>query len=89
MVCGVTYDSNMLKLEHINVEAMRILTEGTRISNIAKLYAETQLQTISERRDISMLQIVYKIKNDLDSKISVYYPPEAKLSIYKLQLKTE
>ena len=65
VVWGGTYDSNMLKLEHINVEAMGIITGATRRSNIAKLYEETQLQTISDRRDISMLQVVYKIKNDL------------------------
>ena len=40
-VWGGTYDSNILKLERLNVEAQRLITDATARSNISNLYAET------------------------------------------------
>ena len=44
---------------------MRLLTGATARSNIANLYTETSFMSVSERRDHSMLVMLYKIKNDM------------------------
>ena len=58
-VWGGTYDSNILKLERLNIEAMRLITGGTARSNISKLYDETNYKSIMELRNQ-----LYKILNN-------------------------
>ena len=62
VVWGGTFDSNILKLEQINVEALRIITGATSRSNISHLYEETSLPSFMDRRDRSMLMMLYKVK---------------------------
>ena len=64
-VWGGTFDSDLVKLERIHVDGMRLITGATARSNIANVYEETKFMSISERRDLSMLIMVYKIKNGL------------------------
>ena len=64
-VWGGTYDSDMLKLEKIHVDGMRLITGATAKSNIANLYSETSWQTFSGKRDDSMLKMFYKIKSNI------------------------
>ena len=65
VVWGGTYDSYLLKLEKIHIDGMRLICGATARSNIANLYAETSMLSISERRDHSMLIMLYKIKNGM------------------------
>ncbi len=62
VVWGGTFDSDILKLEKIHVDGMRLVTGATARSNIANLYDETSFMSVSERRDYSMLVMLYKIK---------------------------
>ena len=61
VVWGGTYDSDMVKLERIQVDAMRLITGATARSNIAKLYSETNFQTFESRTNDAMLCMMYKI----------------------------
>ena len=65
VVWGGTFDSDILKLEKIHVDAMRLICGATARSNIANLYRETSFLSMSERRDHSMLVMLYKIKNNM------------------------
>jgi len=65
VVWGGTYDSDMNKLEKINVDGMRLLTGATANSNIRKLYEETAWQSVRERCDAAMATMLYKIKHFL------------------------
>ncbi len=65
VVWGGTYDSDILKLEKIHVDGMRLVTGATARSNIANLYDETCFMSVSERRDNSMLVMLYKIKTNV------------------------
>ena len=65
VVWGGTFDSDMLKLEKIHVDGMRLITGATARSNIANVYREASFLSVSERRDNSMLLMFYKIKNGL------------------------
>ena len=56
-----TFDSNILKLQRINVEALGIITGATSRSNISHLYEETSLPSFMDRRDRSMLIMLYKV----------------------------
>ncbi len=60
VVWGGTYDSNIVKLEQINVDALRLITGATARSNIAKLYSETSMNSIMDRRDKAILTMFYK-----------------------------
>jgi hypothetical protein len=77
VVWGGSYDSDILKLERIHVDGMRLVTGATARSNIAKLYDDLLWQSIKDRRDQAMLTMIYKIKNDLaPSYLYHLLPPE-------------
>ena len=57
--------SLLAKLDHIVVEAMRLITGAPARSNIANLYKETGWQLLSKRCEIHILKMMYKITNYL------------------------
>ena len=61
VVWGGTYDSDMVKLERIQVDALRLITGATAQSNIAKLYEDTNFETMRCRTDAAMSSMMYKI----------------------------
>ena len=65
VIWGGTYETTLIKLEEINVNALRIITGATARSNITKTYAEMPLESSSERRESAALKMFYKIKHDL------------------------
>ena len=64
-VWGGSYDSDILKLERIHIKGMRLVTGATAKSNIANLYRETAWPSFMDRRDKTMLTVLFKIKNQL------------------------
>mgnify|MGYP001591838763 CR=1 FL=1 len=77
VVWGGTYDSDILKLERIHVDGMRLITGATARSNIANLYDETSWRSISDRCDTAMLIMMFKVKNNLCPEyLSQLLPPE-------------
>lgn len=60
-IWGGTYDSNIAKLEQIQIAALRIITGATERSNIVQLYHEVPIPSISLRRDNQMAVMMYKI----------------------------
>ena len=58
IVWGGTFDSDILKLEKIHVDGMRLVTGATARSNIANLYSETAFMSMSEQRDHVMLKMM-------------------------------
>ena len=67
VVWGGTYDSNIVKLEQIQIDAMRIVTGATARSNIAKLYEEVSWTKIHDRINNAKVIVVYKLVNNLSS----------------------
>ena len=65
VVWGGSYDSDILKLEIINVDAMRLVTGATARSNIANLYEECNWLSVKERIDNASLIMMYKVLNGL------------------------
>ena len=65
VVWGGSYDTDILKLERIHVNGMRLITGATAKSNIANLYNETSWPSVMDRRDKTMLTMLFKIKNHL------------------------
>ena len=65
IVWGGTYDTDIIKLEKIHVDAMRLITGATARSNIAELYKETAFLSIRDRIDNLTLTMLYKTKNNL------------------------
>ena len=65
IVWGGTYDSDIAKIERIQIDALRLITGATARSNISFLYKETSFISIRERIDQLSLTMMYKIKNDL------------------------
>ena len=63
VVWGGTFDSDILKLEKIHINAMRLVTGATSKSNIANLYSDTGWSTFNQRKEQSILAMFYKIKN--------------------------
>ena len=59
-----TYDSDILKLERIHVDGMRLITGATARSNIANLYTDTGFSNIRSICDNAMLIMMYKMKNN-------------------------
>jgi hypothetical protein len=59
VVWGGTYESDMLKLERIHIDGMRLVTGATARSNIANLYNETCWQSITEGCNNAMLVMMY------------------------------
>ena len=60
-----TYDSDLCKLDRIQVDAMRIVTGATEKSNINLLFTETDWQRFDSRRKSHVLCLMYKIVNGL------------------------
>ena len=58
-----TYETELIKLDNVQVEAMRIVTGATAGSNINALYRETGWQPLCERRYFHSLTMLYKIIN--------------------------
>ena len=66
MLFGVEHnDNDMVKLERIHVDAMRLVTGATARSNIVNLYHEKNWQSIASRHKYSCLVMLYRIVNDL------------------------
>jgi hypothetical protein len=63
IVWGGTFDSDIVKLERIQIDAIRLITGATAKSNIANLYKESRLRTIQERINGASLCMMYKIIN--------------------------
>lgn len=61
VVWGGTYDSDMVKLERIQVDALRVITGATARSNIANLYKDTDCESFQQRTNNAMLTTMYKI----------------------------
>ena len=51
------------KLENVQTEAARIVTGGTKLTSVEKLYEETGWETLSKRREHHKLCLFYKIVN--------------------------
>ena len=60
-----TYKSDILKLEKIQIDGMRLITGATARSNISLLYNETNFTSIQQRAANSMLILMYKIRNGI------------------------
>ncbi len=63
IVWGGSYDSDINKLEQINIDGMRLVTGATSHSNIRKLYAETGWLSVRDRIETAMLVMLWKVKN--------------------------
>ena len=63
IVWGGTYDCDVVKLENIQIDAIRLITGATARSNIVKLYEEVSFQSIQTRIDNASLSMMYKIVN--------------------------
>jgi hypothetical protein len=61
IVWGGTYDSDIVKLERIQIDALRLITGATARCNISNLYVESKLMTIPERIDGATLNMMFKI----------------------------
>ena len=57
--------SILAKLNHLVVEAMRLITGAPARSNIASLYREMGWQLLSTRREIHILRMICKISTGL------------------------
>ena len=64
-VWGGSYDSDILKLERIQIDALRLITGAPARSNIATLYQETGFDKFKDRIENRSVVMLYKIKNDL------------------------
>ena len=62
---GGTFQTDLYKLDKIQVEAMRITTGATARSDIELLYEDTSWPKLSERRKGHVLILFYKIAHNL------------------------
>ena len=60
-----TYDSDLCKLDRIQVNAMRVVTGATERSNIALLYEDLCWPHLASRRKEHCLTLMYKMVNGL------------------------
>ena len=60
-----TYDSDLCKLDRLQVDAMRIVTGATEKSNILLLYEDLNWTSLDVRRKTHSLTLMYKILNGL------------------------
>ena len=61
VVWGGSYDSDLRKLDSLQIDALRIITGATARSSITALYKETNFIPISEKCKITKLIMFYKI----------------------------
>ena len=54
----------MNKVESVQIEAMRIVTGGTKLTSIQKLYEETGWEKLLDRREQHKLIMFYKMVNN-------------------------
>lgn len=63
----VIWDSNIQnladKIEHVQIDAMRIVTGGTKLTSINKLYDETGWEKLADRRTNHKLVLFHKMVN--------------------------
>jgi hypothetical protein len=52
------------KIENVQIEAARIVTGGTKLTSIQKLYEETGWEKLLERREKHKFILLYKIVNN-------------------------
>jgi len=60
-----TYDTDLMKIDTMQIEAMRIVTGATARSNINKLFEESGWASLQERRIMHVQILMYKIVNNL------------------------
>ena len=60
-----TYDSDLCKLDRLQVDAMRIVTGATQKSNIALLYEDLDWTSLEVRRNQHCLFLMFKMMNNL------------------------
>ena len=65
VVWAGAHNKDLLKLDKVQVEALRIVTGCTKRSNVANLYKECNWETLSERRDKHVLKMMYRINHKL------------------------
>ena len=65
VVWGGSYDSDLFKLERINIAAMRLITGATGNSNTNNLYIETEWSNIRDRAEAAMIIMLFKTINSL------------------------
>jgi len=83
---GGTYKSDILKLEQIQIDAMRLITGATARSNKKSLYNETKLITLQQRITNTMLTLMYKILHNLcPTYLSNLVKPNEDDKIYNLR----
>ena len=83
---GGTYKSDIIKLEQIQIDAMRLITGATARSNIMSLYNETKLITLQQRITNTMLTLMYKILHNLcPTYLSNLVNPSEDNKIYNLR----
>ena len=63
--CDIIWDSDIQNVENIQLDAARILTGGTKLCSTQKLYNDTCLKTLKNRRDKNKLCQLYKMINNL------------------------
>ena len=61
IVWGGSYDTDMIKLEKIHIDGMRLVTGATAHSNTSLLYTETSWPSSRDRCNNAMLVMLYKI----------------------------
>ena len=61
--CNIVYLTN--KLESVQAEAATVVTGGTRLVSISKLYPETGWEYLKDRREKHRLIYFYKMNNGL------------------------
>ena len=65
VVWGGSYDSDIMKLESIQIDALRLITGATARSNIVNLYEEVNYHDIRTRIDNASLIVMYKVVNEI------------------------
>ena len=77
VVWGGTFDTDLIKLEKIHVDGMRLVTGATARSNIANLYTETCWKSLNERWETASLIMMFKMKNKMCPEyLTNLLPPE-------------
>jgi len=82
VIWGGSYDSDITKLEQIQVDALHLITGPTERSNVAKLYEECPKMQVRERIDISTNIMIFKIVNRVSLEYLSYCLPDANAQNY-------
>ena len=64
IVWAGAHTSDLMKLDQLQVEALRIVTGCTARSNIANLYKESNWEGLEKRRENHILKMIYRIVNN-------------------------